>query len=154
MKNKLILLILAVIVIAGSVYAYQTLRDQGEDVSPEVPLTEKQEVENFVASYLTAYSSVHESQNFDEVEKFIADEVLVQMAREGTPFETNASDFNSFEILEAVKANHESYAPDVLGWEIKVKLMKGDKILRGEPITISVIKENGGWKSTSWYFGE
>ena len=160
MKNKLILLIIVAIIIAGGVFAYQYFKGQGEDVSPEIVLTEEQEVENFVASYLTAYSSVYENENFDEVKEFIAPEVLAQMIPEGTPFETSATDFNEFEILEMVKANHEPYAPDVLGWEVQVKLIKDST---EESVTISVIKDNGtstssvssdGWKTTSWYFGE
>lgn len=167
MKTKLLLLLIfIVIIIAGAIVGYRVIHEPSDgslnqaEVQPSTSLgPEEEQVQNFVRDYLTAYQSVYEKKNFAEVKKFIADEVLVQMARESTPFETNATDFDSFEIGEAVKANHEPYAAEVLGWEVQVKLFKDGQMLWAEPTSISVIKENGTstgsvWKTTSWYFAE
>lgn len=115
------------------------------------------EVGAFMINYLEAYKDIAKNKNYEDVVEFISESALVQMKREGMPFDKNAADFDNYEILTIKKANHEEYAPLISGYIVDVKLFKDGQVLKnadGEEITkISALKENGSWHTPSWYFG-
>ena len=151
---KITIIVIIIIVISFTIYAFLTapkLNNIETNTNTPLTLSEEEQVKQFVTNYLAAYQDVHTKNNYDEILAFVADEVVVQMERENTPFKTNATNFDAFKILSLQKTNHEPYAEEVTGWKVTTQLSLGEKTFTKET-SITVIKENGEWRATSWYF--
>jgi len=156
-------LIILVILMGASMYIIYYGATRGElQIDPEKNVKVSKtadptvrEVKKFTIDYLDAYKNAAEKQNFEEITGFISDSAFAQMQREGMPFDKNFTDFDDYEIIGIEKANHEEYAPMVSGYIVQVKLLKGGQVLMNsqeEAFEINVIKENGHWRTPSWYF--
>lgn len=117
--------------------------------APQVQATQSAETAGqFLKNYLDAYKNVGTKKNFAEVKSFLTQDALDFMQSEAVPFETNYTRFDSYQVLSV--ENMSSH------FSAKVKLFSNGEVLKkpdsSDIMEIDIIKENGQFKTETWYF--